>query len=66
MKKYILILGTALLTTAAVTATVLSNKTPVAKKKVECTQKMEKKECTKMMKQRCTKMQRNKGLDQVL
>ena len=66
MKKYILILGAALLTTAAVTATVLSNKAPEAKKKVECTQKMQKKTCTKAMKQSCTKMQRTNCFEQVL
>ena len=67
MKKYILILGASLLTTAAVTATVLSsNKTPQTKKKIECTQKMEKKECSKMMKQGCPKMQRTNCFEQVI
>lgn len=66
MKKYIIILGTALLTTAAVTATVASNKLPPAKTKVECTQKIEKKDCTKAMKKSCIKMQKTNCFEQVL
>ena len=66
MKKYILILSAALLTTAAVTASVLAEKVPVAKKKVECTQKMEKKECKKVMKKECLKMKKTNCFEQVI
>lgn len=43
MKKYILVVSAALLTTAAVTATVLSNGKPTVKKEVKETKKVEKK-----------------------
>lgn len=66
MKKYILILSAALLTTAAVTASVLSQKAPVAKKKVECSQKMEKREFTKATKRDCKKMKRTNCFEPVI
>lgn len=66
MKKYILVMSAALLTTAAVTASVLSEKAPVIKKKVECTQKMQKNEYTKVKKRDCSKMQRTNCFQQIL
>ena len=56
MKKYLLVLGAALFTTAAVTATVLSTneKKAVVKK--------EKKDCNKMQKKNCYKMERTASI----
>lgn len=54
MKKYILIAATGLLTTLAVTATVLNDKKPVAKKAAKCT-KANPAKCTKMNTAACSK-----------
>jgi hypothetical protein len=53
MKKYILVVGAALLTTAAVTATVLSNGKPAVKKEVKCSKMDKKAHCPKMDRTHC-------------
>jgi len=55
MKKYILVVSAALLTTAAVTATVLTNGKPkaAAKKEVKCTKMEKKNHCSKMDRTHC-------------
>ena len=55
MKKYLLIGAAGLLTTLAVTATVLNDKKPVAKKTPKCA-KMATRKCTKANMANCTKM----------
>lgn len=47
MKKYVLVVAAGLLTTAAVTATVLSNKEPKKSEVKEVKKVEKKKECTK-------------------
>jgi hypothetical protein len=59
MKKYLLVVGAALFTTADVTATVLSTN---EKKTVLKKEKKEKKDCNKMQKRNCYKMERTASL----
>ncbi len=63
MKKYLLVAVTALFTTAAVTATVLSTneKKAVVKKEKKSTL-MEKKNCNKMQKKNCYQMERTAAI----
>ena len=62
MKKYLLVVGAALFTTAEVTATVLSTNEKKAVVKKEKGTRIEKKECTKMQKKNCYKMERKAAI----